>query len=133
MLTDFAARAAAIGLAGLALALGGCSHRTMAPPPEAPIVLVATFEIAPGREQEFKDRALAFAEMAEAAEPGVVYRLHESKDRPGSFLFYEIFPSKAALERVQNDVTPAHRAKYGPTPAGLFVRPPEEQSWTPLN
>lgn len=98
-----------------------------------PIVIVATFDIAPGREAQFRERSLAFARMAQEAVPGVVYRLHLTTGASPRFVFYEYFPSKAAYDRVQGDVAAAHRERFGPTPAGLFASPPSIQQWEPLN
>ncbi|MGL4576054.1 MAG: putative quinol monooxygenase [Burkholderiaceae bacterium] len=100
---------------------------------DGPIVLIVQFEISPGREEQFKQRALTYAQMAQQAVPGVVYRLHSRPEQPGQFVFYEYFPSKAALDKVQNEVTAAHRAQFGPTPAGMFAKPPAEVRWAPLN
>lgn len=120
----------------LLAALGPLAHAQNPSPATAAngsIVLIAQFEISPGREEQFKQRALAFAKMAEQAVPGVVYRLHNRPEQPGQFVFYEFFPSKAALDKVQSEVTAAHRAQFGPTPAGMFAKPPTEVRWTPLN
>ena len=119
----------------LAACLGtGARAQTNPPaPPDAPFVLIANFEISPGREEQFRMRALAFARMAEEQVPGVIYKLHVSASSPGRFVFYEYFPNKAAYERVQQDVTAQHRAVHGPTPQGMFARPPAEERWTRLN
>lgn len=98
-----------------------------------PFVLIAQFRISPGREEQLRTRALAFAQMAQQAAPGVLYRLHVHPDRSGKFVFYEFFPSRAAYDKVQTDVVTAHRAVHGPTPAGMFAAAPVEQEWRPLN
>ena len=100
--------------------------------PDSPVVLVAEFHIAPGREDQFRTRALAFAKLAQAV-PGVVYRLHMHPTESGRFIFYEFFPNQASLERVQNEVAARHRAENGPTPPGMFAKPPSEARWLPLN
>ena len=91
---------------------------------DEPITISARFDPAPGREAEAEARLLQIVAYVRKAEPGAIYRLHRSSNEPTTFLFYETYASQAALEQHSKVTLPAFRKEYGPTPEGLWARPP---------
>ncbi len=73
------------------------------------IHVVATVVAKPGSEAELREAFRAFLPFA-ATEPGFIqYDLHESREVPGRFVFYEIWRDQAALDLHAN--TPEMRAQ----------------------
>ena len=65
---------------------------------EAPIIINAHIQAAPGHEKELGS-ALHALVAPSRKEPGVViYELHLDPEHPGTFMFYEKFASQAALD-----------------------------------
>lgn len=118
-------------LAALVLAAAGA----LPPRPSAadePVVVLARFHPAPGREDELQARLSALAEFGQKNNPGVVYRLHRSKSAPAVLLLYETFPSQAALERQTREIFPAFQKLHGAPPAGIVLRPVEQEVFLPV-
>jgi quinol monooxygenase YgiN len=66
--------------------------------PEGAVVLTATVKALPGHEAAVRQVLLDLVAPSRS-EPGCLcYNLHESKDEPGLFLFYEQWASQAALD-----------------------------------
>jgi quinol monooxygenase YgiN len=89
------------------------------------VALVARINAAPGREAEAEARLLLVVAFVRKAEPGTTYRLYRSSKDPTVFIFYEVYQTQAAYEQHSKVTLPAFRKEYGPTPEGLYVRPPE--------
>src|ERR1700689_2222082 len=65
---------------------------------EAPIIINAHIQAAPGHEKELGSELRAVFAPGRK-EPGVlVYDLHVDPEHPGKFMFYEKFASQAALD-----------------------------------
>lgn len=78
------------------------------------LVVVATIVAHEGKEKDVREALLTLVPAAQR-EPGFVqYDLHQSKDRIGEFLFYEIWDDERALDVHNNtDAMKAFGAKYG--------------------
>jgi len=78
------------------------------------LVVVATIVAHEGKEDVVREALLTLVPIAQG-EPGFVqYDLHQSNERPGDFLFYEIWEDEKSLD-VHNN-TPSMKAfgeKYG--------------------
>jgi len=78
------------------------------------LVVVVRIVTKTGKEDQLRE---AFKELIPVAqgEPGFIqYDLHESNDKPGQFLFYEIWRDQAALSAHENtDFAKAFRARTG--------------------
>ena len=62
------------------------------------VVLMARFFAKPGREERVKEKLISLVEPTRK-EPGCrLYNLHEEECKRGSFIFYEIWESKPALD-----------------------------------
>lgn len=96
------------------------------------IVVTARFVAAPGREAELEARLLKTVAFVRQAEPNYVYRLQRSLKDPAVFMFYEVYPSLAALEQHSNVTLPASRKEFGVMAEGLLARPPEFERFRPL-
>ena len=94
---------------------------------DEPIITVNRLYPAPGREAELEARLVRIVKYLKRAEPTVTYRLHRSAKEPTVFMFYEIFPSQAALDHERDTV--AALRKRDPPPDGIFGRPPEVETF----
>lgn len=61
-------------------------------------VVVATITAQAGKEQEVKDLLLSILEPTRAEDGCVLYTLHQAQDDPATFVFYENWDSRAALD-----------------------------------
>jgi len=93
------------------------------------VVIVARYYPAPGREADLEARLLRSLKYVKQAEPNVSYRLHRSAKDPTVFLFYEVYPSQAALDQHLTVTLTAFRKEAGPVPEGIFSRPPEVETY----
>jgi quinol monooxygenase YgiN len=91
------------------------------------VIIVGRYYPAPGREAELEARLVRIVKYLKEAEPTVNYRLHRSAKEPTVFMFYEIFPSQAALDHERETV--AALRKRDPPPDGIFGRPPEVETF----
>lgn len=98
---------------------------------EQVIVIVKTF---PGedRESELQARSLKQIEFLRKAEPTATFRLYRSAKRPTTFLWYEVYESRAAHENHLKVVIPGVRKELGPPPKGLMAKPPEIETYIEL-
>ncbi|GIX50286.1 MAG: antibiotic biosynthesis monooxygenase [Limisphaera sp.] len=63
-----------------------------------PLIVIASIQARPGRENDL-EQALRDLVAPTRHEPGCIrYDLHRSQDRPGRFLFYEVWTDRAHLE-----------------------------------
>ncbi|MGW4718457.1 putative quinol monooxygenase [Nocardia sp. NPDC004260] len=68
-------------------------------PDDAPYVLVGFAHPKRERAAELRELLLSFVEPTRAEEGSLEYHFHEDKDRPGTFVFYEVWRSKEDLDR----------------------------------
>lgn len=62
------------------------------------LVVIATVTANEGKQEQLREALLTLVQIAEK-EPGFVqYDLHESLERPGEFVFYEIWEDEQSLE-----------------------------------
>ena len=107
------------------LSLPGLNHTARAA--EEKITLISRFVAAPGREADVEARFAKLVPYIRKAEPNVTYRLYRSEKEPSVYIFYEVFPSKAARDEHVNVHVPAFQKEFGSTTEGLFARPPERE------
>ncbi len=62
------------------------------------LTVVAEFHAKPGREDELRKELLALVEPTRGEKGCVQYDVHEEQGRPGHFLFYENWTSRAELD-----------------------------------
>ena len=99
---------------------------------EEPVVVIVKVYPGVGREDELQARYLKQAEFLRRMEPNASFRLHRSLKEPVTFLWYETYPSQAALESHLKVAMPAFRKEFGPTPEGLVARPSDSESYQEL-
>lgn len=63
------------------------------------LIVVAEMSAKPGKESELRATLLGFVEPTRAEDGCVQYDLTEDNDRPGHFIFFERWQSKAHLDR----------------------------------
>ena len=60
--------------------------------------VVAEVRAKPGKERELREATLTLVAQVRAEPNNLLYFLHEDREAPGHFVFYEIFASKADFE-----------------------------------
>lgn len=60
--------------------------------------VVAEVRAKPGKEKELREATLSLVAQVRAEPNNLLYFLHEDREAPGHFVFYEIFASKADFE-----------------------------------
>jgi quinol monooxygenase YgiN len=60
--------------------------------------VVAEVRAKPGKERELREATLMLVEKVRAEPNNILYFLHEDRQAPGHFIFYEIFASQADFE-----------------------------------
>ena len=95
---------------------------------DEPVVVISRFFVTPGKEAIFEERNRKIVEYVRKAEPDVVYRLQRSKKDPSQYVYDEVHPSPAALERHSKQALPAALKEIGPPPEGLLARPRENET-----
>jgi quinol monooxygenase YgiN len=101
---------------------------TRAAATEESITIIATVYVTPGREDEFVARNVKLVAYVHKEEPNTIYRLHRSKKDPTVFVYYEHYPSQAALDYHSKVVLPAFNKEF-PRPEGLLARPIENDKY----
>ncbi|MCC7498629.1 MAG: antibiotic biosynthesis monooxygenase [Bryobacterales bacterium] len=91
------------------------------------LTVVAEFQAKEGKETEARAALLALVEPTRAENGCVQYDLHTMNDRPGHFLFYELWNSRAELDR---HAASAHLTMLGAKIPNLFVAPPRVDLFT---
>lgn len=99
---------------------------------DVPVVLISRFFVNPGQEAAFEDRVRKAVAFVRKAEPDVIYRLQRSTSNPLQYVFYEVYPSKAAFDRHVKETMPAFGKIAGPRPDGMLARPPENEYFQPM-
>lgn len=100
---------------------------------DEPVILISRFSAAPGQEGALEDRLRKAVEFVRKAEPATIYRVQRSKKDPSQFVFYEVYPSQAALDHHAKVVLPAFNKEVGARPEGMLARPPESELFRPLD
>ena len=104
--------------------ISGCVSQPVKTADES-VTVVARIYVAPGREAEAEARLIKLHEFVMKAEPNITYRFYHSKKDPTLFVTYEIYPNEAAAGQHMKVLLPSFGKEAGPTPVGLYTRPPE--------
>jgi len=76
--------------------------------------VVAEVRARPGKEKQLRDATLTLVAQVRAEPNNLLYFLHEDREAPGHFVFYEIFASKADFEA--HNATPHVQAWFAKLP-----------------
>ena len=82
--------------------------------PASAYAVVAQVRAKPGREDEFRALTLKLVSQVRAEPNNLLYFLHEDREAPGHFVFYEIFASKADFDA--HNATPHVQAWFARVP-----------------
>lgn len=82
--------------------------------PASAYAVVAQVRAKPGREDEFRALTLTLVAQVRAEPNNLLYFLHEDREAPGHFVFYEIFASKADFDA--HNATPHVQAWFARVP-----------------
>lgn len=66
--------------------------------PDGAYSVVAEVRAKPGKERDLREATLTLVAQVRAEPNNLLYFLHEDREAPGHFVFYEIFASKADFE-----------------------------------
>lgn len=66
--------------------------------PDGAVAVVAEVRAKPGKEQALREATLPLVAKVRAEPNNLVYFLHEDRETPGRFIFYEIFLRQADFE-----------------------------------
>lgn len=66
--------------------------------PDGAYSVVAEVRAKPGKERELREATLLLVAQVRAEPNNVLYFLHEDREAPGHFIFYEIFASQSDFE-----------------------------------
>jgi quinol monooxygenase YgiN len=83
--------------------------------PEGAYAVVAEVRAKPGQEQALRQATLPLVAAVRAEPNNLLYFLHEDREAPGHFVFYEIFASRADFDA--HNATPHVRAWFARLPA----------------
>jgi quinol monooxygenase YgiN len=84
------------------------------------LTVVAELIAKPGREDDLKIELLRMVEATRREEGCVQYDLHVGTDQPGSFVFYENWTSREALDR---HAASPHLQAFGAKAPELLAQP----------
>lgn len=82
--------------------------------PAGAIAVIAEVRAKPGRERELREITLPLVAQVRAEPNNLLYFLHENRETPGHFIFYEIFASQADFEA--HNATPHVQAWFEKLP-----------------
>ena len=82
--------------------------------PEGAYAVVAEVRAKPGKEKEFREATLTLVAKVRAEPNNLLYFLHEDREAPGHFVFYEIFATRADFEA--HNATPHVQAWFAKLP-----------------
>lgn len=85
------------------------------------VVLIATLQAKPGKEQELETALKSVLPQVETEQGTVQYILHRSEKQTGKFMFYEKYTDKAALNH--HSTTPYLKELFAAIPALLAEKP----------
>jgi quinol monooxygenase YgiN len=86
-------------------------YRSVAP---SAVAIVAEVRAKAGKERELREITLPLIDKVRAERNNVLYFLHEDRESPGHFVFYEIFASSADFEA--HNATPHVQAWFARLP-----------------
>jgi quinol monooxygenase YgiN len=66
--------------------------------PAAAVAVIAEFHAKPGREDELRALTLPLVARARSESATLLFYLHENREAPGRFVFYEVYASQAGFE-----------------------------------
>lgn len=90
------------------------------------VVVNVHFQAAPGKEVELKEGLLGLVGPTRKEEGCILYDLHFSHEDPGKFMFYEIWTTRAALDR--HSVSP-HISAFRTVRDSLLAKPGDLTLW----
>lgn len=82
--------------------------------PRGAYAVVAEVRARPGKENELRAATLPLVAKVRREPNNLMYFLHEDREKPGHFIFYEIFASRADFEA--HNVTPHVKAWFAKLP-----------------
>jgi quinol monooxygenase YgiN len=82
--------------------------------PAGAYAVVAEVRAKPGKEKALREVTMPLVEKVRAEPNNLLYFLHEDREAPGHFVFYEIFASKADFEA--HNATPHVQAWFAKLP-----------------
>lgn len=85
------------------------------------VVLIATLQAKPGKEQELETALKSVLPQVESEQGTIQYVLHRSEKQPGKFMFYEKYADKAALNH--HSTTPYLKELFAKIPNLLADKP----------
>lgn len=97
-------RMLAVVVVGAGLGVGGCSTTRenwigrYDKVPAGAYAIVAEVRAKPGKEAELRAATLPLVGQVRAERNNLIYFLHEDREKPGRFVFYEIFATKEDFE-----------------------------------
>jgi quinol monooxygenase YgiN len=83
--------------------------------PHGAYSVVAEVRAKPGKEKELRSATLTLVTQVRAEPNNLLYFLHEDRESPGHFVFYEIFATQADFEA--HNATPHVQAWFAKLPA----------------
>jgi quinol monooxygenase YgiN len=83
--------------------------------PDGAYSVVAEVRAKPGKERQLREATLTLVAQVRAEPNNLLYFLHEDREAPGHFVFYEIFASKADFEA--HNATPHVQEWFAKLPA----------------
>ena len=95
LLTLVAATAMAVAGLGLAQAATGVRYDRV---PKAAYAVVAEVRAKPGKAEELRKATLPLVAEVRREPNNVLYFLHEDREAPGHFVFYEVFANRADFD-----------------------------------
>jgi len=111
----FTAVAAAASIAGtppaMAQAAGGIRYDAI---PSGAYAVIAEIRAKPGKEDEMRKVTLPLIAQVRQERNNLLYFLHEDREAPGRFVFYEIFASQSDFEA--HNATPHVQAWFARLP-----------------
>jgi quinol monooxygenase YgiN len=82
--------------------------------PDGAFAVVAEVRAKPGKARELRDATLPLVAAVRSEPNNLVYFLHEDRESPGRFVFYEIFASRADFDA--HNATPHVQAWFARLP-----------------
>ena len=106
--------AAIIASSGCASTHGESAFANYAKLPAGAYAVVADIRAKPGKEDELRAATLPLVADVRSEPNNLLYFLHEDREAPGHFIFYEIFATKADFEA--HNETPHVKAWFNKLP-----------------
>ena len=97
-----------------------------------PVIVTVRVVATEGREAEVQERNLKLLKFLREVEPSAAFRLLRSVDSPTTFLWYEIYPSRAEHETHLKEIMPRFRKEFGQAPKGSMTQKPKVEAFVEL-